>query len=391
MIILVGFCVLFVVVMIFLSLYITEKKEPLIFYSKESENFELVERLKKLTLLKIHNGINWSSYIDKNMFKNLNLIYAPVYIINGKKLGLIHLKIYQKCFEKIKEKINLIIIDGNIIIKNKNINKILIKSEKIDLGLYLLLNKLNTNKLIKNINNNKLNNVIDYRNNDEITRSFVENNAKIILKNKTKFLFPLKKDCFGYKLNVKNNIYEIKNIFGDNIVTFLTKCKVRLIENNLIFSGNKHFEILFDFGIDEQTRMYIQMLNFEIVYPEFTDEIQRLKKLAINELNNNFHILLENFENFNSKDLKSYFKCVYMRKKYFNDYVLLLKNIFKLKVDNSVLSVNPNEFIEKDFAINYEFNGHNYTVNFSRLEKEDVRIENVGHKLGTSGNFIYGF
>ena len=370
----------------------SKQKDKIFKLSNNNEGkFSCVQSLAKMIEKKLNNQVEISSFLPKERFFSLGLIYAPIYVINAKNVGCTHLKLYQKAFELIRQKVNCVIIDSEIKVDNPNINVVSLKSDKIGLIDISILNKLNINRngLKQYIPNYEKYVMLDK--NEKISASFCYDYGIIKAEDKTNFNFYLPKDAFGYVFKGKRNKIAIFSIFGERIIELVGSFSAEASGNKINLSVNKSNNIMVRFNSIGKEKEVLNLLNFDIKHNDFSEDIEKLKVRAIEELNKNFFLIFKTLKSFEIKNLTDFFKVVNLRQNYYNDYILLVKKIFGLSIKNSVLNANPMPIVQQDFSVSYMLNGENYEVKYSMVEDGGVKLSRVGHKLGMKENFVYNF
>lgn len=349
--------------------------------------FDIKSTILNIVKSKLNKVISLSTCIDKLVFDKVGLIVAPVYVLDVKKIGIIHLKIFLNAIKNIDKKLNLVLINSDKVnVKSfGNVNIVLLTEKKLDYNVISLLNMLNVNKDVKygerelKYDYELKNFTIDF----ECVRSAVTFNKGV-----HKLVLPYV--CFGYITKV-NKSTQVCDAFGKVLIEINRKLNVRIFNNNLYISVNKKTETIWRFYLQEKALKNLQLFNFDIEINEFANSILWLKEKAIDELCEN--PLKEVSESrVNVKNLKDFFKIVKLRKQYLGDYLYLVKNIFGLRVCNDILNSCPCEFITEDYIIKYRLEGEEYCVNFSSNSSNDNKtLYGVGHKIGVKDKFVYGF
>lgn len=379
------------------------------FFDKKYKKINLNEIILKIIKNKIKNMPKINEKIDYFAFLSLNLKLFPIFVINKNKLGENYLKLYKNIFEKLNNKINLVVLNGKIKLDNPNINVVCLNENKLNLKQMYILNLLNVNR--RNIKSCDTQNI-------GFSNKYVVNNLELIgqagqknvqdfdahslelTKEENRFVANVVKGKI-YKLELPAPFYNylilgkrqrvITNIFGQEIAKIVGS--VQLIECNkdviILTHKNSKIEITPHYSKNAQDKM--DLLKFDIVAEEIDIFIKKLKENAIKSTNNKIFVAENNVVGFQCKNIYDFFKVSNMRKNYFNDYIFLLKNVFGLKIQNDILSVNPKPMIDFDFSIHYVLDGVDYVVKYSQAESENVRLDSVAHKLGHQDDFVFGY
>ena len=367
------------------KLLVLKDKDKHIFF--KVSKFNVKSTILNIVKSKLNKVITLSAYIDKIVFDKLGLIMAPVYVLDVKKIGIIHLKIFLNAIKNIDREFNLVLINsGEINIKSfGNVNIVLLTEKKLDYKVISLLNMLNVNKDVKH-GERELR--CDYElNNFKIDFERMES-AVTFNKGVHKLVLPYV--CFGY-ITKANKSTQICDAFGKALIEINRRLNVKLFNNKVYISVNKKTETIWKFYLQEKSLKNLQLFNFDIEINEFVDSILWLKERAIDEFCKNPSKEVAE-SRVNVKNLKDFFKVVKLRKQYLGDYLYLLKNIFGLRVCNDILNSYPCEFISEDYVIKYWLEGEEYCVNFSsNSSKDNKTLYGVGHKIGVKDKFVYGF
>ena len=351
-----------------------------------------VQVLKKIIEKKLCKPIESVGVVSKEKFFNLNLIYAPVYVIDAKKLGSSHLHLYKKAIEIIKQKINFVILDGVITTNNEIVNVVNLKTANLSFEDFSLLNKLNVNKRMVKLKNDltidKNDKMIDK--NDFVSTAFVDSVGIIKVSRKTNFTLNLPYNCFGFLIKGKRNKISIFNIFGEKIYEISGKFSAKTNYTTIDFCVTTPNSIVVSFNKDDLKEI-MQLLSFNLKFDQYNKEINNLKQKAIEELNNNFFTIESELKFFNVENLKDFFKIANLRGKYFNDYLFMITKIFGVSINNGILNVKPNNFIQQSFMISYSLNGEEYNVQYTNQAYDKVKLSRVGHKIGVKEKFVYDF
>ena len=169
------------------------KKEQHIFF--KVKKFTVKNTLLNLVNKKLKSVINIPMCLDEQIFKDLNLILAPVYVLDVKKVGITHLKIFLNAVKDIDKKFNLVLTNSDNIKVNSygNINIVLLSSRELNYKVITFLNMINVNKEI-----------IKYK--QKLKYDYVVDDFKVDLKtmqsskvlNKGVYKFDMPYSCFGY-------------------------------------------------------------------------------------------------------------------------------------------------------------------------------------------------
>ena len=385
---LIGFIVSFVIV----SFNQTGLKIK-IFHLQGLNKFSLTDRLKAIIELKLSNEICLNQFIDKDVFESLSLIEAPVFVIKGKTLNLAHLKLYEKVLENIDKKFNLILLDRRMNINNSKINVVLLEENKLSLKQIGLINSLNVNKRLRqkhsfdfNINLpnittiQPINTHFDCKNQAYFIKTERENVINITLPNSP----------YPYFLKGKRGSVDILNAFNQQVMTVYGINSVKINSNSLELSMNKKSRVAITNFIREEKLKDLELLNFDIKMLDYP-KIVMLKEKVIEALAQNIFLINSDVTNFKFKDLNEFLKLALLRKKYFNDYIILLKDILGISLKDGILNVKPKRYINQEFVISYKINGKNHQVKYSSAIANENKLNFVSHKLGGRDNITIGF
>lgn len=354
------------------------KNNKIIFKINKLNKINIKNILKELINKKINNKIKLFNFLNKNIFLNLNLIYAPVYLVNAKRLGEVHLNLFKQALEEIDKKINFVVLDGVIKIKNKNVNVVSLMCKDLSYEELALLNSLNINKKIEGEEKEQECELLNYSFN--IKGLHIE--AEI---NNGEYKLMLPQDCYGYFLNSK----KIYNVFGELMAEIKTDAKIRLIDNFVYIKSNKLDCFEMRIKHDEKVLNAFRLFEFDLKYTNFQTQIDRLKQKAINELNQNPFVCSNFYTRMNVDNLSSFFKLAFLRKNYFNDYIFMLKELFGLRLQNDVLNVKPCACVKDDFEIEYYVMNEKFKVKYCINNTSKVSLYSVGHKLGVNKDYVF--
>lgn len=372
---------LFVSSFVLLKIFKNNKKEKMLKTfkaTKTKQNFDILNIICKLVEKKLKQGINLSTFIDKQLFYNLKLIYAPVYVLDVKRIGVTHTKLFLKAVSKLNKQFNLVLInlDNLNIVCTAKCNVVTLTSNQLNYKTLCLLNNLNVNKSFNFNNVNK--------NYDFAIKNFNVNlddfNADVILDIKGRYKLSLPINPLGY-IATKNKTLCICDCFGEVFTEIEPKVNIKIIDNNLYIKINKPTTLKFKLYLKESVKNDLKLFTFDILIKGFSEKIKWLKQKAVEELNSN-PFILKDFSKIKINNLTNFFKLATLRKQYLNDYLYLLKNIFGLTLNKDILNVYPNHFIQQDFSIKYVMNGEEFEVNYTFEVNDKVKLLYVGHKLG---------
>ena len=74
-----------------------------IFHVIGGASYSMVDKLKSIIERKLNNEIRLLNFIDRQVFDELGLIEAAVFVLKAKNLNEAHLKLYIKALEKINK------------------------------------------------------------------------------------------------------------------------------------------------------------------------------------------------------------------------------------------------------------------------------------------------
>ena len=309
----------------------------------------------------------------------MGLVDAPVYVLDVKKIGFVHLKLIINSLQLSRVHFNLVLINNRFLVPRQinNINIVLLKS--INYHKMCLLNQININKCIS------------LKSEDESVykeSKFVncgDLNFFVRLK-RGEYKFVLPQQTFGYIIER----HTVLNAFGDKFIEFNSNVDFKVIRNCLYLKALKETEVKLRIYYDDEIKENLELLYFDIVDCECESKIKDLKNRALEEfLLNPFNVL--EVKSFKIGSIEQFFRLIKLRKQYLNDYLFLLKNFFGMRLVKGILKANPNELIKSDFCIKYKLYGQEFKVCYSNSKTDKVKLSYVGHKLGSKDNFVYSF
>ena len=361
-------------------------KTSKVFFTKTKQQFNIEKTLLEILMRKIQNLPEVQFFVNLERFTALGLIYAPVYVLDKKKLGQTHIDLLARVFEKINAFLNLVIINGVVQVTNPKINLVILDKNKISYEDRAMLNILNTNinHSHKQVNSTMCESLdFDF---DMDSLIAVANIEKGVM---TQIVLP--KPYYNYLMKGKRNSVGIYDIFGQNLAKFKGSFIADLKHDKLLIKPTKNSKLQCEINLKEEDKIKLELLNFQIVCENFSKEIEQLRYNAMLELNKNLFVAKGETRKIKVKDLKTFFKLTNLRKNYFNDYQFLLKYIFGLRLNGDILSASPSQLIDFDFSVKYRYKSKDYTVNYSHIDGDKVKLNYVGHKLGHNEDYVYGF
>jgi len=251
-----------------------------------------------------------------------------------------------------------------------------------------LINSLNINKSAKQKQ------VLDFNvNNSNIICSqpfktyFDIKNSTFFIKlaKPTELTITIPDSPFPYFLKGKNENVTILDSFNETVLKLYGVGKAQIYGNSVNLKSNKKTIAVTDFIRNNS----IELLNLDIQLNDYS-KILQLKQRAIESLSTNIFAVNSNDCKFRYKDLNEFLKLAFLRKRYFNDYMIFLKDIMGISINNGILSVKPKGCICSDFTLSYEFNGEKRKVKFSPATEKN-KFNFVSHKLGGKDNVNIGF
>lgn len=367
-----------------------QEKTNYVFYLKDKT--DIVNSLSSLMRFKVKNNKIKGNWINKKDFLSLGLVEAPVYVIKGNALNDSHLKLYQKAIEKIDFKLNIIILDKNLKIKNKNINLIAKKSKKLTYKEISLINSLNINFSSPNktfVGNSDFPNFV--RTDKNLEFNLNEGIFEFALECGKCLPIKLPDTPFNYSFTKRKNELKVFNVFKDEIMQMTGDISGELNGQIIQIKSNKNTILKIDLKLDKNKINNLNLLKIKINYKKYQKYIDKLKENAILSLKNDIFLIKNELFNLKINNLNSFFNCVNLRKNYFNDYLFLIKNIFGIAINDCVLTARPSSFVDEDFSIDYEWQGETKRVEFKKSPDDMVKLSYVGHRMGLDKKFVFGF
>lgn len=363
------------------------KTNPVFYLSGE---INIVNNLCSLIRFKVRTNKIKGNWVNKKDFLSLGLIEAPVYVIKGNTLNDAHLKLYQKAIEKIDFKLNIIILDKTLKIKNKKINLISKNLKKLTYKEISLINSLNINFFSPNKTKRyDATNLIEESKNLDL--NFNEEGFEFKLDCGKGVFFKLPNTPFNYSLTKTNKELRVFNVFGDEIMRLIGDVNGELNERIMKIKSNKNTILKIYLKLNKNQINNLNLLKIKINYEKYQKYIDKLKENAILYLKSNIFLIKNELLNIKINNLNSFFSCVNLRKKYFNDYLFLVKNIFGIAITDCVLTAKPSSFIDEDFSIEYEWQGEIKKVEFKKTPDDMIKLSYVGHRMGLDKKFVFGF
>ena len=374
-------------------------KEKIFKLKNEYTKISCVQVLSNLINKKLRRTIYPQNFISKTKFNSLNLIVAPVYLINGGRLGDVHLKFYAKALERINQPMNLVLLDGDIKINNEKINVVYLKSNALNYETLAIINQLNVNKY-ENLNHKKtleivgnFNETISLKDIDEknIWLDILNQKAKVRISESCNLKIDLKINPFNYIMKGKANKVAVFDIFGEKVVEIFGRFKAELHDFVLLLKVVSACELVFNFNYKHDILENLKLLDYEIEYEANLESMKKLKQRALTEIKHSFLNVNDEISKFKFKDLNEFFKITNLRKNYLNDYIYLLKHIFGLNIKNGILTAKPIHLVENRFTVSYILNEEKFDVKFVSAGEDSIKLNHVGHKLGVKEKFVYNF